>query len=530
MRKLGVQDAAFLQAEGIESPMHIASVQIYDLPKKYANRRDFIPNLMKRFGDAKPSAPFNLKLHSDWSKLDVWPSWVEDENMDLDYHVRFVALPAPGNMPQLMRLVERLHEPQLDRNKPLWELYFIDGLENNRIALYLKTHHALIDGVAGMSLIAKSLSLEKTSSGPLHPLWQIAEKKTTPTKNESLLAAWRHSVEDALGQVSSLSQLTGNFLRKELGTIAKGHMPRLGRSDAPKTPFNVPIKRHRRLSVFSLPLGRSKEIAKDFGGTVNDLVLAISGAAIRRYLLDKDLLPTRPILASCPVSVRPENGAQEGNNVSIFLATTGTDIADPVERLKAITAWANKEKKKIAGMSVASAQNQATIFGLSAMLPQLIGAGELAMPPSNVVVSNVPGPRQPLYLGDAKLVGIYPMSVLIDYQGFNITVLSREDSLDFGLIAAHEAIDDIDGFSDYMKKAFDELDAASNVMLENEVARVTAKAKARRASSGKTNSGKANAGKTSSASTKRNVPAKPKASAKAKAVKTQKKATNSEKP
>lgn len=482
MKRLSVQDAAFLQAESIECPMHIASVQIFDLPKKYHERRDFIPKLMKRFKDTKVSAPFNLKLHSDWSKLDVWPSWVEDENIDLDFHVRFIALPAPGNTAQLMRQVERLHEPLLDRNRPLWELYFIDGLEDNRIALYLKTHHALIDGVAGMALIERALSHEKSTSGILQPLWQLAESNRKPHEKESLLSAWRHRAEEALAQINSLQQLTGNYLRKEIDKLAHGSMPSLGRSDAPKTPFNVAITRHRHLEVFSLPLARTKEIAKDFDATVNDVVMAISGSAIRKYLLEVNALPKRPVLAGVPVSVRPADAEQSGNNVSIFAATTGSDIEDGVERLKAVSAWATREKKKISKMSSATALNYATIFGLSAMLPQLVGAGELTMPPTNVVISNVPGPRKPLYLGDAKLAAIFPVSVLIDYQAFNITVLSREDSLDFGLIAAHEAVHDLSKISTYMKEAFAELDAASNAMLEAEIERVATRVKARKAS------------------------------------------------
>lgn len=480
MRRLSVQDAAFLQAESIECPMHIASVQIFDLPKKFHGRRDFFPKLMKRFGDGQPTEPFNLKLHSDWSKLDVWPSWEVEENVDLDYHVRFVALPAPGDNSQLMRLVERLHEPMLDRTRPLWELYFIDGLEGDRVAIYLKTHHAMIDGVAGMSMIAKALSPEKSASGPLHPVWQLPERKKKPTEHESLLTVWRHRAEDALAQINSLQQLTSNFLRDELRQLAKGSIPSFGRSQAPKTPFNVPITRHRHLDVFSIPLSRTKEIAKDYDATVNDVVLAISGAAIRKYLEETGGLPKKPVLANCPVSVRAANADQSGNNISIFVATLGTDVGDPVERLKTISSWAKKEKKKIAEMSATAAQNHATIFGLGAMLPQLVGAGEIATPPANVVISNVPGPRHPLYLGDAKLAAIFPVSVLIDYQGFNITVLSREDSLDFGLIAAHEAIDDLAIISGYMQEAFDELDAASAALLEAEAARIAARVKARK--------------------------------------------------
>jgi len=480
MKRLSIQDAAFLHAESIECPIHIASVQIFDLPKRYAERRDFIPNLMKRFGDMQASAPFNQKLHSDWSKLDVWPSWVEDDKIDLDYHIRFVALPAPGDKDQLMRLVERLHEPVLDRNRPLWELYFIDGLEGNRIAVYFKTHHAMIDGVAGMSLVQSALSTEKKASGPLHPIWHVSKKKRPAPDKESFVATLRHRMEDAFAQVNSLQQSTGNFLRGEPDKLSHGSKPSLGRSQAPKTPFNVAITRHRHLDVFSLPLSRTKEIAKDFGATINDVVIAISGAAIRRHLQDVGQLPEKPVLAGVPVSVRPAGAEQEGNNVSIFAATTGSNIEDPIQRLKAVSLWAAGQKKKISGLTSVAAQNYATIFGLSALIPQLVGAGDFSMPPTNVVISNVPGWRHPLYLGDAKLSAIYPVSVLIDYQAFNITVLSREDSLDFGLIAAHESIEDLKQISTYMQEAFAELDAASTALLDAEVARVTEKVKARK--------------------------------------------------
>ena len=167
-------------------------------------------------------------------------------------------------------------------------------------------------------------------------------------------------------------------------------------------------------------------------------------------------------------------------HVSIFAATTGSNIEDPVQRLKAVSIWAATQKKKISGLTSTAAQNYATIFGLSALIPQLVGAGDFSMPPTNVVISNVPGWRHPLYLGDAKLSAIFPVSVLIDYQAFNITVLSREDSLDFGLIAAHESIDDLGKISTYMQEAFAELDAASTALLDEEVARVTAKVKARK--------------------------------------------------
>lgn len=508
MKRLSVQDAAFLQAESVDCPMHIASVQIFDLPRKYHERRDFVPKLMKRFSDTGLTAPFNWKLHSDWSKLDVWPSWIEDENVDMDYHVRFVALPAPGDRAQLMRLVERLHVPLLDRDRPLWEIYFIDGLEGGRMAVYFKTHHALIDGVAGMSMIAKALSDKKSTSGPLRPIWSLPERrKHEETHSESLFKAWRHRAEEALTQISSLQQLTGKFVRRELKTLSTGHMPSLGLSEAPRTPFNVPISRHRHLEVFSIPLSRTKEIAKDYGATVNDVVLAISGSAIRNYLKDKGQLPEKPVLANCPVSVRPKDQEQQGNNISVFVGNLGTDMEDPVARLKAVSAHARKEKERISELSPTAAQNYATIFGLTAILPQLVGAGDIAMPPANVVISNVPGPRQPLYLGDAKLAAIYPVSVLMDYQGFNITVLSREDSLDFGLIASYEAVDDLKTVADYMQAAFDDLAVADDAMLDADAARVQARlAKRKKAARKKTTGAKPAAKK--SATTTRKPPAR----------------------
>jgi len=333
---------------------------------------------------------------------------------------------------------------------------------------------------ASTAPVRRALPKEKSPPAPPHPISRIPTQTRPAPDKKSFVAALRHTMEDAFEQVSSLRQITGNFLRGELDKLSHGSMPSLGRSQAPKTPFNVAITRHRHLDVFSLPLSRTKEIAKDFGATVNDVVIAISGAGIRRYLEEIGELPDKPVLAGVPVSVRPAGAEQEGNNVSIFAATTGSNIEDPVQRLKAVSIWAATQKKKISGLTSTAAQNYATIFGLSALIPQLVGAGDFSMPPTNVVISNVPGWRHPLYLGDAKLSAIFPVSVLIDYQAFNITVLSREDSLDFGLIAAHESIDDLGKISTYMQEAFAELDAASTALLNEEVARVSAKVKARK--------------------------------------------------
>jgi diacylglycerol O-acyltransferase len=472
MARLNLQDAAFLQVETEECPAHVAGLQIFKLPKSY--KGNFFREMMMRIDQTVPPAsPFNLKLKSASLSLDDLPSWIEDKNFDLDYHVRYSALPAPGSMDQLMKLVERLHSRLLDRTRPLWECYYIEGLENNQVALYFKIHHACVDGVAAMSILDRVMSKTRASKKVVG-FWQVEPAHREPAAQPKLMDRLTRTYSGFLGQARSVRQLSSTALKSSLQAISgsprKSPMP----FTAPATIFNQSITQHRRFATHTIPLSRIKGIAKDLNVTVNDVVLGICSGAIRRYLKDRGQLPAdKPILTMCPVSVRPKGAEQRGNQISMIVTTLATDESDTIARLKLIHDSATEAKLKLGDLSLESSTNYALLMNGVILLSQALGLGNMVAPPANLVISNVPGPREKLYLMGAELVHNYPMSVLVHGQALNITVTSYADELDFGLLGAREIMPDLNKLADYIGTACDEIEIADEAHLSGaaEIAR-----------------------------------------------------------
>lgn len=463
MTRLNLQDAAFLQVETEECPAHVAGLQIFKLPKSY--KGNFFRELMMRIDHSIPPAPpFNLKLRADYLKLDVWPSWTEDTNFDLDYHVRYSALPAPGSMDQLMKLVERLHSRLLDRTHPLWECYFIEGLEDNQVALYFKIHHSCVDGVAAMSVLDRVMSKTRATKKVMG-FWQAPPTHREPSTPPKLMDRLTRTYSGLLGQVQSMRQLSSAAIKSSLEAIAGASRKSPLPFTAPSTPFNNSITRHRRFATHTIPLTRIKGIARDLNLTVNDVVLGICAGAIRRYLKDHKKLPDKPVLAMCPVSVRPKGAEQRGNQISMIVTTLATDEEDTLTRLRRIHDSATEAKLKLGDVSRETATNYALLMNGVILLSQALGVGNKVAPPANLVISNVPGPREKLYLMGAELIHNYPMSVLVHGQALNITVTSYADELDFGLLAAREAMPDLNKLADYIGMACDEIELADETSL-----------------------------------------------------------------
>lgn len=464
MARLNLQDAAFLQVETTECPAHVAGLQIYQLPDHYEG--NFFREMMSRIDlSIPPAPPFNMKLKNPSISLDVLPSWVEDKNFDLDYHVRYSALPAPGTMDQLMKIVERLHSRLLDRTRPLWECYYIDGLEGNRVALYFKIHHASMDGVAAMSILSRVTSTMPQTKN-VKGIWQAgATKRKADPQVENLTMRLLRTYSGLRDQAKSLQQLSSTAIKSGMQALSGGtrHSPRP--FTAPATIFNRAITQHRRFAVHTIPLSRIKSISGDLGMTVNDLVLAICAGALRRYLQDHKALPAKPVLAMCPVSVRPKDAEQSGNQISMIVTTLATDEPDTIKRLHRIHESAKEAKDNLSALSREAATNYALLMNGALLLANASGLGDKIAPPANLVISNVPGPRERLFLMDAELVNNYPMSVLVHGQALNITVTSYADELDFGLLAAREAMPDLDSLATYIGEACDELDTANDAHL-----------------------------------------------------------------
>lgn len=447
--KLNALDLAFLSLEKQSTPVNVASLAIFEIPKSY--KGNFTRDLLEKLEGQPAEPPFNQKLSSVRSA--ALPSWVIDAHFDIHYHVRHSALPAPGKLTDLLELVSRLHSRLLDRERPLWEFHLIEGLENNQFALYMKMHHAAIDGMGGIELMENCFSL--SSDDEVKAPWVGMQEHRKAGSHESLgLMGKTTKLVEGLGAKTKMVQdLSKMFMGQGLKAVGVGSNTSPVPFSAPKSIFNVPITGARRFAVKTLSLSEIKALGKQANATVNDIILALCSGALRKYMLEKDALPKKSLIASVPVSVRQVN--RSGNQITYVIANLATNEPDTMTRLAKIGASTQDAKKELVDVSADAATNFAVMAqGLVAVMNQL-NMTSLMPPAANVTISNVPGPRQALYFGQAKLKATYPLSVLIDGQSLNITVVSYCDSIDFGLMACRDTIPDVDTIADYIESAMD---------------------------------------------------------------------------
>ena len=408
------------------------------------------------------------------------PYWADDPDFDLDFHVRELALPAPGGKEQLCEQVARIASRALDRHRPLWELYLLSGLEGGQLALLVKFHHAALDGVAGAELL--TTLMDPTSTPPEPPPAQPWHPPPVPSE----LQMWARGVVGVSLQPLKVLDFQRRLLRtlprstRFFGRTAAPALTNLGRlmtgggspdgqllagpvMIAPRTSFNRPITPQRRWTFGSASLQAVKEVKDAFGVTVNDVVMAACAGALRRWLELHDELSAQPLLAMVPLSVRtPEQQGQFGNRVSGMIAVLPTHLADPVDRLRAAHEAMRAAKEQHHAISAETLQD-VTQFAMPALATRAARvAAQLRItdyvnPPYNVVISNVPGPRNPLYLAGATVRGYYPVSVVTDGLGLNITVQSYLDDLDIGLVSCRELVPDLEVLLGYLTDAIEEL-------------------------------------------------------------------------
>jgi WS/DGAT/MGAT family acyltransferase len=472
MARLKGLDASFLYFETAETPMHVAGCTLFDLPESYRGRfhqvyRDFLATRLDL------AEIFRRKLANTTLALDH-PSWVEDKAFDLDYHVRGLMLPAPGSFAQLEATVARLHGERLDRTRPLWQFTIIEGLEDGRAALYSKVHHAALDGGAGMVLTQAMYDVTPQPRPPLAPV-RPPLPSVSPTLLEGLGGLYvdflRRQVE-ALAKFPDLIRAVNNVVLPvipegaRLGDlIPKGELPKLPPLIAPRTVLNVQITGERSYAARSMKLAPARRLAKTAGAKLNDVVMATCAGALRLYLKERKSLPRRPLVAFVPISLRELGNKDMSNQVSGMLCSLATNIADPAARLAEIVASSQSSKKLAANLKDAQPGDYSFVgaplilSGLSALYGKS-GISNWVNPPANVVISNVPGPPVPLFCAEAKVSGLYPVSIPAHGMALNITVQSYVDNLDFGLTADRRAVPDIDVLADYLVQAFEELSAA----------------------------------------------------------------------
>lgn len=464
MHQLTGLDGAFLAMETHAVFGHVGSVSTLAPGEPLT-----LASVTERVGERLPLLPqFRRRLVGVPLGLDQ-PWWIEDPDFDIEYHVREIALPAPGDDAQLAEQAARLHARPLDRNRPLWETYLISGLSDGRQALYTKVHHAAIDGVSGNDLMFALLDL--TPEGREAPVENFIAERAPGTGYllaRSALALTGHPVRAArlVGQMAVRAprfapSLTGSIpLPRALDILLRGpqHKPMSSPGlRAPKTPFNAPITPHRRWAFCDVPLTEVKAVKNAAGATVNDVVMALCAGALRRWLILHDALPEGPLLAAVPVSIRTaEEKGTGGNKISSMIAALPTHLEEPKSRLDAAHD-AMLIAKDTHGALPADLLSDVTQFAMPALAGQAARlAARLRMveriSPFNLFVSNVPGPAVPLYFHGARLLGYYPLSAIADGQGLNMTVISCNGNLNFGLIACRELVPDLDELARFVRE------------------------------------------------------------------------------
>ena len=474
LHQLSGLDASFLAIETANAPGHIGSVMVIDpstrpVPLDLESFAEVLGTRMR----AVPSC--TRKLHGVPLGLDM-PYWVDDLDFDLEYHIREIALPVPGTRKQLTEQVSRLHARPLDRTRPLWEMYLITGLEGGRAAVYTKLHHAMIDGVGGNDILEAVLDIDVAPRHVERPgdvphavsptTWSMARRAAGAWAQHPVRAAGiaAQLVRSAPSYVSVNSQRIPVFRRDadERDIVLPTSLR------APAVPFNAAITPHRRLALLEIPFASVKAVKDDHGCTVNDVVLSICAGGLRRYLAGKDALPTDPLIAAVPVSVRQDVQAA-GNHVSMMMVPLATDGVEPADRLVATVAAASAAKEKFqatpAPLLVELAEFSFPALGNQAgRLSARLGLLEKVRP-FNLFISNVPGPRIPLFIAGAELLEYYPVSTLPDGQGLNITVFSYRDSLFFGLLGCRELVPDLEVLADGLREEMQALESCSRAGL-----------------------------------------------------------------
>ncbi|MEV5501362.1 wax ester/triacylglycerol synthase family O-acyltransferase [Nonomuraea fuscirosea] len=475
MPQLTALDAQFLHFETATNPANIAGLAILD---RDVNRADLQALLQQRL----PHVPaMRRKLAPVPLGLDH-PYWTQEDDLDLDYHVREIGLPPPGDERQLADQVSRLHARRLDRGRPLWEIYLIHGLSGGRMGLYTKIHHAAVDGVGGADVLAALLDL---TPEPAPPPEAAPEHDPAPPGPAGMLARGlarlagnpAHAVRFAARAIPHLDEIPVVSWLPGAGTVSSlarrlagsGRVPELPPLPAPRTPFSGPLSAHRRFAFVSLPLEEIKRVRKAFqspaegkaGVTVNDVVMAVCAGGLRRWLAAHGGVPAQPLVAGVPFSLRAAGDEGPGNQVAIMTAPLAVHVADPVERLRHVRHAMHRIKDRFS-LSPArwlrefSESMPAALMGLASRSAfDLVGQ---AAPPINLMVSNVPGPQFPLYVCGARLLSHYPVSVITDVSGgVNITAFSYDGSLDIGVVTDREMVPDAWELAGNLREALDEL-------------------------------------------------------------------------
>ncbi len=478
MRQLTSLDAQFLALENPRQSGHVGALAILDDSERPGGRLE-IDDISALMSERLPLLP---PLH--WRLAEVplgldYPYWIEDPDFDIDFHVRELALPQPGTDQKLAEQVARIVARPLDRSRPLWELYLIHGLEGGGLGMLTKIHHALIDGLSGAEIMAVLFDLAPERRELSEPPPPLAEREPSDLEMlaRGLAGIPRYPVRMLRSMPSTLPNLTDtpftNFPGTGVVSRVAGRVQRAVRGDggarsrrdlrAPKTSFNGRVSAHRRFAFGQLSLDEVKAIKNEHGFTVNDVVVTICTGAVRRWLIEHGELPTDPLVAQIPVSVRTsEQAGTYGNRIMLMSAPIFTNLPDPIVRLRRTheALAVMKERHKALPAQLLQDANHfipPAVFARAARATFALAVSSPGRPTWNLVISNVPGPQVPLYCAGARLDANYPVSVITDGMGLNITVMSYCGHLDFGIVADRDQMPDLWKMIEWVGDSLEEL-------------------------------------------------------------------------
>ncbi|MBA53987.1 MAG: wax ester/triacylglycerol synthase family O-acyltransferase [Pseudomonadales bacterium] len=450
MKKLSLLDDLFLWLERRHQPMHVAGLLIFSYPK--GSPADYVTRLAEQMRQcSEPTYPFDQRLVERW-RGNVWE---HDPVFDINHHFRHVALPRPGGIKELLTFVSIEHSNLLDRSRPLWESYLIEAMNGRHFAIYTKVHHSLLDGISGMRATMRMLG-DDPNRLDMPPIWQMPPSKRMlrdqPT--EGLLSTLRLAGSVVGSQLSTVRPVVSALY--DTIKAARENPEYANVFKAPPCRLNQPITGSRRFAAQSFERSRLKAIAEKTGSTTNDIILAICGSALRHYLLSYDCLPEQPLVAMVPVSLRKDDSIG-GNQVGVILANLATHVKGSLNRLEVIKQSVEEAKEKFHRMNKDEAINYTAltlapsgITLLTGLLPKWLAF--------NVVISNVPGPDKTQYWNGARLERFYPVSAIVNHMALNITIISYEGRLEFGIVGCRRTLPSMQRLLQYLDDALIELE------------------------------------------------------------------------
>lgn len=465
-RRLSLLDSNFLHLETPTMHMHVAALMVFEPPADADE--DFAGDLVRSFRETRVfQNPWNYRL-SNAGRRQLRPRLEEVHDVDMEYHVRHLALPRPGGERELGQLIARLHSQPLDRRKPLWEVHVIEGLAHGRFAVYLKIHHCLVDGYSATILLSRALAADADNRDHL-PWWahpaavpgnEERDQKKRPKKRQR-----KRRLPGPLALGRTVREAAATWLPDRQGEAAS-------LTTAPYSILNSRLHSQRRFATHSESLDRLKAIAAAADATLNDVVLAITGAVLREYLLERDALPEQPLTALIPVSMHEAGSGTIENNISIIVSSLGTHVADDRKRLEVVKASVDAAKARLRELAPGTADLYSGLLVgpvVGNMVSPLAGRSR---PLFNTIVSNVPGPSRQLYLRGARLAHLYPVSIPFHGVGLNVTCFSNAGYLNFGLTACRDTVPQVQQMAVALGSAVDRLEQALGAGESGKVERI----------------------------------------------------------